>query len=335
MATTSESNLFVYNVSYSAGGTSLTLGTEVTILNSGAGHQSDTITISSSDPVLSLGSGDVFDTTLGVNNLYIGTVTLPGRVTGFLVKDTDNGKYYIFTTAQLHDVHLGTTLTVHPSTGAHDPNPYNWSLGGAHTPPQGPTAYCFMAGTAIRTPSGEVAVEALNIGDPVTLADGSAAPVAWIGRQTVTPRFADPLRSFPIRILAGALADRLPARDLLLSPDHALLLDGVLIQAGALVNGVSIRRETRLPEKFTYYHVETKSHALILAENVPAETFVDNVDRLAFDNWAEHAALYGDAAEIPEMDYPRAKAARQVPMATRARLQARAAALSGTARAAA
>jgi hypothetical protein len=57
--------------------------------------------------------------------------------------------------------------------------------------------------------------------------------VAWLGKQTVSMVFADPLRSLPIRIKAGALDDNIPARDLLISPDHALLVAGVLVHAGA------------------------------------------------------------------------------------------------------
>ena len=56
--------------------------------------------------------------------------------------------------------------------------------------------------------------------------------------------------------------------------------------------------------------------SLILVEGTPAETFVDNVDRMSFDNWARQA-LYGDLPSIPELPLPRAKAARQVPMAMR------------------
>ena len=138
----------------------------------------------------------------------------------------------------------------------------------------------------------------------------------------------------PVHIKTNALADGIPSRDLLLSPDHALLVDGILAQAGALVNGVSIVRETEVPATFIYYHVEVADHSLILAENTPAETFVDNVDRMAFDNWEEHVATVGETS-IPEMKYPRAKAMRQMPQATRARLAARAEALYGAADAAA
>jgi len=109
-------------------------------------------------------------------------------------------------------------------------------------------------------------------------------------------------------------------------------LGGILVQAGALVNGISITRECRMPECFTYYHVELANHDLILAEGAATETFVDNADRMSFDNWAEHEALYGDAPIIIEMPYVRAKSARQIPPELRRFLSARVAALGGAAR---
>ena len=181
---------------------------------------------------------------------------------------------------------------------------------------------CFMAGTRIATPAGAIAIEDLSPGDLVITSDGRTAPALWIGRQTVSTVFADPLTVLPIRIEAGALGENLPERDLLVSSRHALLIDGVLAQAGALVNGVTIVRETRVPEIFVYYHVELADHALLLAEGVPAETFIDNVDRFGFDNWAEHEALYPEGHVIAEMAYPRASSARQVPRAIKDRLAA-------------
>ena len=196
------------------------------------------------------------------------------------------------------------------------------------TAPSTPATYstadfvvCFLAGTRIATPGGSAAIETLAPGDLVLTADGRPAPVRFVGRQTVVSPFADPLRSFPIRVTAGALGDGLPIRDLLVSPDHALLLDGVLVQAGALVNGTTITREAEMPARFTYFHVELDDHALILAEGVPAETFFDNVTRRRFDNFADYAARFGDEpSTIAEMDRPRVKSARQLPKALRARL---------------
>jgi hypothetical protein len=190
---------------------------------------------------------------------------------------------------------------------------------------------CFMPGTQVLTPAGEVSVETLRKGDLVTTTDGRHVPVSWLGRQTVSRIFADPMRVLPIRIKAGALAENVPSRDLLISADHAILIDAMLVQAGALVNGTSIVRETDVPTTYTLYHVEVDDHSLILADNVPSETFVDNVDRLAFDNWDEHVALYPEGKSIVEMAYPRAQSHRQVPRAVRERLAARAAALFGEA----
>ncbi len=196
------------------------------------------------------------------------------------------------------------------------------------------TLICFFEGTLIATPQGERKVQDLKIGDTITTADGAVTTVKWVGIQTVSRYFADPTRSFPIRIRAHAIAENVPCRDLLVSPDHALMIDGVLIHAGALLNGTSVMREESLPTTFHYYHVETPEHALILAENTPAETFIDNVDRASFDNWAEHEALYGNDEPTAEMPHARAKSARQVPVAIRAKLAERGAELVGESEAA-
>jgi hypothetical protein len=189
------------------------------------------------------------------------------------------------------------------------------------------TAACFCAGTRIATPDGAVAVEELAIGDLVITQDGRTQPVVWIGRRRIASRFAERLRVWPVRVTAGALAENVPSRDLRLSPDHALYLEGVLVHAGALVNGSTILRETEPEEIFTYFHVELADHAVISAEGAPVESFVDNQDRLAFDNWSEHEALFPGGRAIDEMPYPRAKSYRQVPQAVRALIERRAQAL--------
>jgi len=187
------------------------------------------------------------------------------------------------------------------------------------------TVACFFPGARIATPGGPRPVERLVAGDLVLTRDGDAAPVLWMGRQTISTRFGNPLHILPIRIRAGALASNLPERDLLVSPDHALFIDGVLIHAGALVNGASVAREANTPEIFTYWHIETAEHTLVLAEGIPTETFVDRVDRLAFDNWHEHDKS-APPPPVAEMPWPRA--ARHAPAAIRQKLEARARALA-------
>lgn len=162
------------------------------------------------------------------------------------------------------------------------------------------TAPCFAAGTLIRTTRGEVAVEALREGDVVVLAEGGLAPVRWVGRRGVDlVRHHWPDRVRPILVRAGALAEGVPARDLRLSPEHALALDGVLVPAGLLANGRSILQEHDAT-RITYYHVELPAHAVLLAEGTPAESYLDLGNRRMFENGEEGTvALHPDFAPPP------------------------------------
>jgi hypothetical protein len=200
-----------------------------------------------------------------------------------------------------------------------------------------PFVACFFPGTLIETVGGSVAVEALRIGDGVVTADGRVVAVRWIGRQTVVTAFGPGRECGPVLVCAGALGPDLPVRDLRVTSDHALLLDNVLVQAGALVNGTTIRRMTaaELGERYTVFHVETAGHEMILAEGVAAETFVDNVTRRHFDNWTEFEVLYGESgATIGELDLARVKSARQLPPSIRRRLAERSEAMRAAGQAA-
>jgi hypothetical protein len=144
---------------------------------------------------------------------------------------------------------------------------------------------CFAAGTRILTARGEVPVEKLVIGDYLITPDGDEQPIVWIGIRKVEniKSFCSPEAVRPIIIEAGALADNMPARDLVLSPDHALCLEGVLVPAKELVNWNSIRPDHSV-NSITYYHLELPRHDIIFAESTPAESYLDTGHRGAFDN---------------------------------------------------
>ncbi len=182
---------------------------------------------------------------------------------------------------------------------------------------------CFLEGSLIATETGARRVEHLSIGEAVATADGRYVPITWIGRQTVFTRFGPAERLMPVRFAAGSLGDGLPHTDLMVTADHGMLVDGVICHAGALVNGGTITRVplSEMGESYTVYHIETEAHEIILANGAPAETFIDNVSRRVFDNFAEFEALYGDVPEMEELPYPRAMSARQVPGIVRQRLQ--------------
>lgn len=181
---------------------------------------------------------------------------------------------------------------------------------------------CFVTGTRIATPAGEVAVQDLAIGDLVLTADGRAVPVRWIGQNHIRNSVLLADRKLPVCISAGALAAGVPHSDLYLSADHGMIVDGLVVNAGALVNGGSIRfvPMAEMPAEFTYYHIETEAHDEILANGAAAETFVDYIGRKDFDNYAEYVTLYGCDRIIPEMRRTRISAQRQLPQTLRDRL---------------
>ena len=143
---------------------------------------------------------------------------------------------------------------------------------------------CYRRGTRILTDHGEVAVEDLRIGNLAVTLSGVARPIKWIGCRSIDlTRHAMPDQVRPIVIRAGAVADGMPRRDLYVSPDHAILLDGVLILARQLVNGASIERHDDCLN-VTYYHVELETHDLLMAEGLPAESYLDTGNRGVFEN---------------------------------------------------
>ncbi len=152
---------------------------------------------------------------------------------------------------------------------------------------------CFGDGTLIATPNGECAIESLVEGDLVLTQDHGPQPIRWIGRRHLTKYDlqANPDLA-PILVTTGALGTGVPSRDLILSPQHRVLLTGwqaellfgeveVLVPIKALVNDLSICRFFP-KDGVTYIHILFEEHEIISANGTLAESlFPGPVARVA------------------------------------------------------
>ena len=157
------------------------------------------------------------------------------------------------------------------------------------------TYACFLKGTHIATPEGEKTVESLVAGDKVITASGGVATVKWLGHRTLYKNripAKDAVRAFPILIKKDAIANNVPHADLIVSPGHHLEFNGALVPAMMLVNGQTIVQQFER-RSFEYFHVELEQFDIILAEGVPAESYVDMGNRSMFQN-ADEVAMNPD-----------------------------------------
>ena len=152
---------------------------------------------------------------------------------------------------------------------------------------------CLLEGTLVATPTGERPVETLAEGDLVLTPQG-ARRITWVGRRQVElDRHPNPEAIRPIRVQAGAFGLSRPSRDVLLSPDHAVFVEGMLVPIRYLQNGRSIAPDHGIPAP-TYYHIELAQHAVIYASGLPVETYLETGGRSAFTNAQGPVQLHAD-----------------------------------------
>ena len=256
-------------------------------------------------------SNATFSTTT-VNNVSSTSVSFTGGPTlsgiqllnqgagGFTFSDSTGATFYLSKTA----IAGGTQIDVNtaPSTGLIAgtldtlvaPNPTIFVGASNTTTSLDGSVFiaCFLSGTMIDTPDGEVAVQDLRIGDLVLNASRRPKQILWIGRRTYRASFARGNdKVTPICFSAGCLSEGVPSRDLYVSPAHALLIDGVLIPAEHLLTEGSVTRGFRDGD-VAYFHLELEDHDVVWANGVTAETYVDDDNRSMFENADEYHALY-------------------------------------------
>ena len=138
-----------------------------------------------------------------------------------------------------------------------------------------PSVRCFLPGTRILTPNGQVAVETLGEGDLVVTRSGEAKPISRLHKSSFSrlPGGRWPKDVLPVCIKAGALGDGRPHTDLYMSMTHCVLLDGVLVPVGDLVNGTTITiAECTLQDRIDYFHIELAEHDVVTAEGALCES---------------------------------------------------------------
>ncbi len=185
-----------------------------------------------------------------------------------------------------------------PQTGTTAPSGVVWTLAPSGSYVTNATALaCFPTGTRIMTPDGAVPVESLSVGQTVTTLLRGEAPIVWIGMRDVDcEAHPQPEKVWLVHIDTGAFGPGLPARDLRLSPDHAVFVEGVLMPIRVLINGGSIRQ---IPvRRVTYHHIELAEHDVVLAESLPAESFLDTGNRAAFLNGGRVVQMHPDFSAL-------------------------------------
>ena len=214
-----------------------------------------------------------------------GTVGSPlAGVYGTLTLDADGSYQYVVnqTDPTVQALNAGQSLTDTFTHTVTDVVPQTATLtvtiDGANN-----AALCFCKGTLIATPTGEVPVERLSVGDTVFTMRGETRRIIWMGAGRVLATRGRRNAATPVILRKGALADNVPHHDLRVTKGHALYLDNVLVPVEFLVNHRSIIWDDHAQE-VELCHVELASHDVLLANGAPAESYRDDGNRWLFQN---------------------------------------------------
>ena len=195
---------------------------------------------------------------------------------------------------------VGTTYAIDLTGQPGDPNYPNLQNGNSQltvaaldrsTPRQFPGVPCFAAGTLILTPRGEVRIEDLSVADCVRTMDSGDQPIRWIGRRRLSGAdlAANP-KIVPIRIRAGALGNGLPRTDLVVSPQHRVLVRSRIAERVFGVPEVLIPARKLLPfdgvelactaQGVEYIHLLFDTHQIIHSNGAPTESLFTGPEAL-------------------------------------------------------
>lgn len=182
---------------------------------------------------------------------------------------------------------------------------------------------CFVAGTMILTPTGYRRIEELNAGDLVCTKDNGAKPIQWIGsRRLLAATLQMNPKLYPIRISAGALGDNIPSKDLLVSPQHRVLVrskiairmfgaDEVLVAAKQLLclDGIDIADDQA---DVHYYHFLFDQHEVVMSNGAETESLYTGVQALKGVGQEAREEIFAIFPELQQSEYEPMAARRLV-----------------------
>ncbi len=236
---------------------------------------SATITLSSNG-VPTDADGTLSGTGLSKSSSQVGTYTLTAATPGNLTAELDALKF----TPKVGQVAPGQTVSTLIDLAINDSD---GSMSADTTLTV--TATCFLRGTMIATPGGETAVESLQAGDLVRVIENGVSvsrPISWVGGRSMdTARFGNRKEAYPVRIRMHAVSENVPHCDLLVTPEHCILVGDGLVPARMLVNGGSVIVDRSLPV-YDFFHIELDTHGILLAEGLHAESYLDTGNRDLF-----------------------------------------------------
>jgi hypothetical protein len=143
---------------------------------------------------------------------------------------------------------------------------------------------CFGPGTRLSTPTGARAIEELQPGDLVVTKDNGPQQILWTGHRRLSGARLHAMPHLrPVRFRAGALGIGQPDGDLVVSPQHRMVVrsvaagelfntDEVMVAAEDLLNGRSVTLDRDLRD-VTYFHVLLEHHNVIWANGLETESF--------------------------------------------------------------
>ncbi|MCT4559382.1 MAG: Hint domain-containing protein [Pelagimonas sp.] len=168
---------------------------------------------------------------------------------------------------------------------------------------------CFAPGTVIETPTGNRKIETLHPGDLVHTLGSGPQPLIWIGKRHLRFNSDRQNTQKPITIRAHAFGQKLPKRDLTLSPQHRLLLATPQGEVLAPVKGLLAHdrlRQLMGKKSITYISLMTPAHEVIFANGLAVESFwpgrqalmhLSNLDRLRM------IAMFPGVTQSPNLGY--------------------------------